>query len=712
MKADPMVSSAQESDPYMEQVGRGIKITLPIDYYEREQESNYKSFFENEASPVQQEAYKKLVRSSDEFNNAEATYTLAQMHLVQNFGFPHNKTLAFKYMQRFNELTDFQNASAVFELGVMHITGLFGAIPIDVSKGLAFYEQAAKLGDYRARMALAYRYLNGINTPKDLNRSQFLYSLLARELRKHFNDTEWNIFPPYVESYSVRIPDFSGGLLGSGLSVTASSAKRTRSSRPDITSSILTNLQSGKIVLRFVGGQGDFLEDDDDDENKIVDYYYTALDDYQGTYTQKRNLEKAFYLLNSTVHEFRPFLKFMDPLPKYYYARCLELLGHMYLTGEGIERADVDSSEVCLKDAIGIRDALPQAYLDLGIINHYFRNNITEAVKCYTHLRESQSSTGAELFQLDKIYKSGLLPKDGEFASLWIEKESSPNVISIGMLPEKFIEHAAIFYGCNRAVYENAVNYESEVFFKGPGGGSLVALNGFRRFVHSRENLVAPHLREAFVELLLGNTEAALWLYAQAAEQGFETAQTNTAFLLYQPSFLLEDPPQVPQERKLLAATYYKRAYGQHNTDALVVAGNIYYNMGLYVEAAELYRASSTPQGSWNLGYMYEFGLGVKQSFHLASRHYKSSLSQTRKVYLGVKLTLLKLRLKKWLSWLSDKPIVRRLLGASADEENGSLGTSLPGSGTFKWMKKKQERQTHAPEQTTPWSLLSQFFSF
>lgn len=135
----------------------------------------------------------------------------------------------------------------------------------------------------------------------------------------------------------------------------------------------------------------------------------------------------------------------MDPLPKYYYARCLELLGHMYLTGEGIERADVDSSEVCLKDAIGIRDALPQAYLDLGIINHYFRNNITEAVKCYTHLRESQSSTGAELFQLDKIYKSGLLPKDGEFASLWIEKESSPNVISIGMLPEKFIEHAAIF---------------------------------------------------------------------------------------------------------------------------------------------------------------------------------------------------------------------------------------------------------------------------
>lgn len=639
-QVDPTVSSAQELDPFVDTVNTGIKITLPIDYYDKEQSRNYQEFFEKEATNVQLEVYDMLIRSSELFNNSEATYTLAQMHLVQDYGFPHNKTLAYKFLHKFNELTNFTNGSALFEEGLMHSTGLFGAIPMDIPRGLVYYEQAADLGDYRARMALAYRHAKGINVAQDPNRAQLIYHQLATELRGYFSDHEWNVFMPHFESYLVRIPDFKGGLWGKEFSLSGSSAKRLRSNRPDVTSSILTNLNSGRIVLQFGSGQSEFLEDHEESENKLIDVYHMALDNYQGTYTQKRNFELAFQLLNTTIDEFKPAVTHMDALQKFYYGRCLELLGYIYLRGDGQESTNIALADAMLTDAAHYKELSYSARYALGVLNHHYHNNITAAIDHYKQVIYGSPEYYSALFQLSNLYEAGLLPSG--VMETWNGGQSRP----FKPITNIFLEDS----DDPRARYEHALRLTNRPMNNIPKQ-LKTPLHDFRSFVQSREDLVAPHLRNAFMHLLLGNSEAALWLYAQAAEQGFQEAQTNAAFILYQPSFLGEEPPQAPRERKELAATYYMRAFSGRNYDAAIVAANIFFELGDYTRAVDTYRVLPSALSSWNLGYMYEHGLGVERDFLLAKTYYEEVFNYNGSARVGVNLTLLKLYLKAWYLW-------------------------------------------------------------
>ena len=76
-----------------------------------------------------------------------------------------------------------------------------------------------------------------------------------------------------------------------------------------------------------------------------------------------------------------------------------------------------------------------------------------------------------------------------------------------------------------------------------------------------------------------------------------------------------------------LALTQWIRAASQRNIDALVKVGDYYYRgLGLpeeaektrYEKAARYYRSASDTQMSalamWNLGWMYENGMGVPQA--------------------------------------------------------------------------------------------------
>ena len=124
-----------------------------------------------------------------------------------------------------------------------------------------------------------------------------------------------------------------------------------------------------------------------------------------------------------------------------------------------------------------------------------------------------------------------------------------------------------------------------------------------------------------------------------------------------------------------LALTQWTRAAAQRNIDALVKVGDYYYH-GLGVsdeseqsrleKAARYYQSASDTQMSalamWNLGWMYENGVGVAQvffspaislrcaensyncqDFHLAKRHYDLALETNSEAYLPVILSLAKL---------------------------------------------------------------------
>lgn len=157
-------------------------------------------------------------------------------------------------------------------------------------------------------------------------------------------------------------------------------------------------------------------------------------------------------------------------------------------------------------------------------------------------------------------------------------------------------------------------------------------------------------LRDAEIAWMAGSDqskETAMLKWWIAAERGFEIAQNNLAYVLDQGSCLLYEllvshsseidksilrltrfSPIVPSnDSAQLALTQWIRAAAQRNVDALVKVGDYYYH-GLGVsadesqasrleKAARYYQSASDTQMSalamWNLGWMYENGVGVPQ---------------------------------------------------------------------------------------------------
>lgn len=76
-----------------------------------------------------------------------------------------------------------------------------------------------------------------------------------------------------------------------------------------------------------------------------------------------------------------------------------------------------------------------------------------------------------------------------------------------------------------------------------------------------------------------------------------------------------------------------------------------------YEKAAACYRIAAevelSPMAMWNLGWMYENGLGVTQDFHLAKRSYDTALATSADAYLPVKLSLARLYLRYYWGWIT-----------------------------------------------------------
>ncbi|CCE63088.1 hypothetical protein TPHA_0D04540 [Tetrapisispora phaffii CBS 4417] len=631
-----------EIDYYSKKNISGIDITIPVDYSEDEQEFRYKKFWKSEATTWQKEAIGYLTISSDKFNNTAATLLLAQIHLWGEYGYPNNKTLAYSYLNKYNEMIGFTDGEALFDLAVMLSTGLFGAIPIDIGKSLLYYQQAASLGNMKAKQALAYRYANGLNVPRDCNMALLLYRELSDEVRSKYSDYEWNVALPYMETYNIRIPDFQGGLLGEGLSSTHSSTTRKDSVRPDITSSLLTQMNGGQIVLQFGIGAKDYAADgeSDDSNDKLVDLYYTAWDLYKGTYERNRDVESARTILELAIEVYSSSEPYMDNLQIYFFGKCYYLLGHIYFTGEGISKPDIERAQLLLQKSIDIVENVSavksKANIDMGLINQFIKNDTSKAIKYYRNVLEENVNDGTADYQLSKL--------SSEKPELNL---GDPFVL---MQTAYRRSHIAGTYEYAKMIEESVNNYYSceDTSFL------------FKRFLEMNEVIVAPQLRIAFSELLKGNTEVALWAYAQAAEQGFEAAQISAAYLLYQDAYLMEEVPETTDERKSMAISYYNRAFKQNNIDAAIIAGNIFYNMKDYSKAIAMYQSASlrfAPQAIWNLGYMYEHGLGVGVDYKMAHDYYNQVLDHNPELFFAVKLTVMKLTLKSWISWLSGEPV-------------------------------------------------------
>ncbi|CAJ0926493.1 unnamed protein product [Ranitomeya imitator] len=155
-----------------------------------------------------------------------------------------------------------------------------------------------------------------------------------------------------------------------------------------------------------------------------------------------------------------------------------------------------------------------------------------------------------------------------------------------------------------------------------------------------------------------GNSNAAVVQYLLLAEQGYEVAQSNAAFILDQKEAnLFGENETYPR-----ALLHWNRAAAQGYTMARLKLGDYhFYGYGTeidYETAFIHYRLASEQQHSaqamFNLGYMHEKGLGIKQDIHLAKRFYDMAAEASADAQVPVFLALCKLGLLYSLQFLQE----------------------------------------------------------
>lgn len=168
----------------------------------------------------------------------------------------------------------------------------------------------------------------------------------------------------------------------------------------------------------------------------------------------------------------------------------------------------------------------------------------------------------------------------------------------------------------------------------------------------------SERLMSAYGSFKEGETDAALVQYLLLAEQGYEVAQSNVAFVLDQKGArIFTENETYPR-----ALLHWTRAAAQGYTVARIKLGDYhFYGYGTdvdYETAVIHYRLASEQQHSaqamFNLGYMHEKGLGIKQDIHLAKRFYDMAAEASPDAQVPVFLALCKLGLVYTLQYLQD----------------------------------------------------------
>uniref|UniRef100_A0A8C3AQP5 SEL1L adaptor subunit of SYVN1 ubiquitin ligase n=1 Tax=Cyclopterus lumpus TaxID=8103 RepID=A0A8C3AQP5_CYCLU len=174
----------------------------------------------------------------------------------------------------------------------------------------------------------------------------------------------------------------------------------------------------------------------------------------------------------------------------------------------------------------------------------------------------------------------------------------------------------------------------------------------------------SERLMAAYGSFKEGESDAALVQYLLLAEQGYEVAQSNVAFILDQRARIFTENETYPR-----ALLHWTRAAAQGYTVARIKLGDYhYYGQGTdvdYETAVIHYRLASEQQHSaqamFNLGYMHEKGLGIKQDIHLAKRFYDMAAEASPDAQVPVFLALCKLGLVYTLQYLQDLNLISQV---------------------------------------------------
>jgi len=586
-----------------------------------------------------QHAISTLETAADQ-DDADAIYMLAEMNFFGNYSLPRNFSTAFSRYEQLAALTG--NATAQHMLGFMYATGIGGAVEQDQAKALLYYTFAAEGGSIHADMAVAYRYHAGIASPHNCDEAVHYYKKVADRAM------EWlRSGPPgnhMVVRDSYRLADEVGGVYGEGASV----------------SSAGMNAKGGPAHSDAHASFEDVIEYLDlmSRKGELKATFSLAKLHYDGSRGTKRNLRLArqyFLEVARTVWPAKgPERRDVSAATEKLASKAAGFLGRIFLRGEGTMQ-DFNLAHRWLERGIKNGDALSQYSMGIMYLNGLVPEKPEpDPYRAYEYFRPAADQD--------------LASAQVRLGVLFLDQGDTDTAL-------RYFDHAA------RNGHIEAYYYLAELSYQGIGRDqSCHVAAAYYKIVAEKAEVIVASFKEANDAFEAGDLETALLDYLLAAEQGFEAAQANVAYILDEslPRYknVLTIGASGATQRKIdaitpdsasLALVHWTRSAKQQNIDSLLKMGD-YYLTDLGVpstpipnahrrrhpsneeKAAQCYQAAAetmhSAQAYWNLGWMYENGMGMGQDFHLAKRFYDLALETNKEAYLPVKLALGKLRVR------------------------------------------------------------------
>ena len=572
-----------------------------------------------------------LLEQAARDGDADAIYLLARMNFFGDYDHPRNYSGAFG---RYHDLATLDgNASAQHMMGFMYGTGIGHVVERDPARSLLYYTSAALAGHAPSELAVAFRHHAGIGTPRNCEEAVVRYRQVAEKAIDF-----WRSGPPGGRSMfrlGHHLADDEGGAYGEGASASSSGIYAAQGGAG---SDAYAAFEDVLEYLELMSRKGD-----------LTATFRLGRVYYEGPKATYRNARKAknYFTLVAKKYWSRDgrVIAGTGPTEERMASRAAGYLGRIYLRGEGVDQSFEKALTWFRR---GTANGNPMAQHGMGLLYLNGYGVPKDVIKAADYFKASaEADYGPAQVDLGTLFLD-----QGDVASA-----------------THYFEHA-IRHGHIEAFY-----YLAEIDNGGIGRDRSCGMAAAEyKIVAERAEEVHSPLAEANQAYEDGDLETALVLYMMAAEQGYEVAQANVAYLLDEQKSRLPLPSLLPGRRLLppppasrlrdprLALIYWTRSAKQSNVDSMVKMGD-YYLAGLgtdadHEKAATCYQSAAefqqSAQALWDLGWMHENGLGVEQDYHLAKRYYDLALETNQESYLPVLLSLLKLRARSFWNTLTN----------------------------------------------------------
>lgn len=549
--------------------------------------------------PIQQLSGDALSAASPPARRREALVQLGDMFFYgnQSLATAVNGSLALQF---YGEAAALGDPRAQFHVGVALSYGLWG-FPLDDAAATTHYYFAALGGDVGAAMALGHKHLLGVGSPKNCETAVRYYEVAANravELR------EANASLPAIHDMPHR---------------RLKTLHETQHKK---------NIPTDAAIVDYY----QFSADKGDPEatiNLATLYFYGARGLEQDLPRAAQLFHKA-YELGASGGAYH--------------------LGHLYSHGIGVGQNN-DTAFKYLQEAANEGNTAAQN--ELAYMYLHGKGTARDLDRAVTLFKAAAKQGSMEAF-----YNLGVLHMQGGGSGKVLGKD-----------PEYEVAHGYFQVAAHQGhtVSSHKLGHMS-LHGIGTAKSCKSAVESFKMVAERGD--WDRQLSQAYKEFRNKDYEASFMKYAVMAQQGYEVAQHNAAYLLdygfLAPSVFSPSPTlelESDEEAATVAVMLYKLAALQGNVDANLKIGDYYY-YGKGGHAVDLTKASahyslaskrSNAQAMFNLGIMYEHGIGVQQDFFLAKRFYDRSRVAHADAHVPVTLALWKMRwhmtLLSWKHW-------------------------------------------------------------